>query len=39
MNILTKYLEQYFDEVDYKEFYRNIFPIGSFLVQFCNNML
>ena len=30
MNILTKYLEQYFDEVDYKEFYRNIFPIGSF---------
>lgn len=29
MNILTKYLEQYFDEVDYKEFYRDIFPIGS----------
>ena len=29
MNILTKYLEQYFDAVDYKEFYRSIFPVGS----------
>ena len=30
MNLLTKYLETYFDEVNYKEFYRDIFPIGSF---------
>lgn len=29
MNILTKYLETYFDEVDYKEFYRHIFPSGE----------
>ena len=29
MNILTKYLETYFDEVDYKDFYRNIFPSGE----------
>lgn len=29
MNILTNYLEQYFDEVGYKEFYRDIFPMGS----------
>lgn len=24
MNLLTKYLETYFDEVNYKEFYRDI---------------
>lgn len=30
MNILTNYLKQYYEEVDYKEFYRSIFPIGSF---------
>ena len=29
MNVLTEYLQQYFDEVDYKEFYRTIFPVGS----------
>lgn len=29
MNILTKYLDTYFDEVDYKDFYRNIFPSGE----------
>lgn len=28
MNLLTKYLETYFDEVNYKDFYRNIFPVG-----------
>lgn len=30
MNILTTYLEQYFDEISYKDFYRDIFPVGSF---------
>ena len=30
MNILTTYLEQFYEEVDYKDFYRDIFPIGSF---------
>lgn len=29
MSYLADYLEQYYDEVDYKTFYRNIFPIGS----------
>lgn len=29
MNLLTKYLETYFDEVNYKDFYRDIFPVGS----------
>lgn len=29
MNIITQYLEEYFGEVGYKEFYRDIFPIGS----------
>ena len=28
MNLLTKYLETYFDEVTYKDFYRDIFPVG-----------
>ena len=28
MNLLTKYLETYFDEVNYKDFYRDIFPVG-----------
>lgn len=30
MSYLDDYLEQFYDEVDYKEFYRDIFPIGSF---------
>lgn len=30
MNILTTYLKQYFDEISYKDFYRDIFPVGSF---------
>ena len=29
MSYLADYLEKYFDEVDYKEFYRDIFPKGS----------
>ena len=29
MNVLTEYLQQYYDEVDYKMFYRTIFPVGS----------
>lgn len=29
MNILTEYLYTYFDEVEPKEFYRNIFPKGT----------
>lgn len=29
MNVLTEYLQQYYDEVDYKEFYRDVFPAGS----------
>lgn len=28
MNILTKYLKEYFTEVGYREFYRDIFPAG-----------
>lgn len=28
MNLLLKYLETYFDEVNYKDFYRDIFPVG-----------
>ncbi len=30
MNIMTKWLENYFDEVEPKDFYREIFPVGSF---------
>jgi len=30
MNAMTAWLEQYFDEVEPKEFYREIFPEGSF---------
>lgn len=30
MNTMTQWLEQYFDEVTPKEFYREIFPEGSF---------
>lgn len=30
MNTMTKWMEQYFDEVEPKEFYREIFPVGSF---------
>lgn len=30
MNTMTKWLEQFFDEVEPKEFYREIFPEGSF---------
>ena len=30
MNTMTEWLEQYFDEVEPKEFYREIFPEGSF---------
>lgn len=30
MSYLDHYLEQYFDEVEYREFYRDIFPVGSF---------
>ncbi len=30
MNTMTEWLEQYFDEVEPKEFYRGIFPEGSF---------
>lgn len=29
MSYLDDYLQQYYDEVDYKTFYRNIFPSGS----------
>lgn len=29
MSYLADYLEQYFDEVNYKEFYRDIFPEGT----------
>lgn len=30
MNVMTKWLENYFDEVEPKDFYREIFPVGSF---------
>lgn len=30
MSYLDDYLEQFYEEVDYKDFYRDIFPIGSF---------
>ena len=30
MSYLLDYLYQYFDEVSYKEFYRDVFPVGSF---------
>ena len=30
MNVMTGWLEQFFDEVEPKEFYRGIFPEGSF---------
>ena len=30
MSYLSDYLYQYFDEVSYKEFYRDVFPVGSF---------
>jgi len=30
MNVMTEWLSQYFDEVEPKEFYRTIFPEGSF---------
>lgn len=30
MAYLDEYLEQFYDEVDYKTFYRDIFPVGSF---------
>jgi len=30
MNAMTEWLTQYFDEVEPKEFYREIFPVGSF---------
>ena len=30
MNYLTKFLSKSYDEVTYKEFYRDIFPKGSF---------
>ena len=30
MNTMTEWLSQYFDEVEPKEFYRGIFPVGSF---------
>ena len=30
MSFLSDYLYQYFDEVSYKEFYRDVFPVGSF---------
>ena len=30
MNVMTEWLENYFDEVSPKEFYREIFPVGSF---------
>lgn len=30
MNTMTAWLEKYFDEVEPKEFYREIFPVGSF---------
>lgn len=29
MSYLADYLEQYYEEVDYKTFYRNVFPTGS----------
>ena len=32
-NLLTEYLEQYFDEIDYKSFYRALFPVGDFQEQ------
>lgn len=30
MNTMTEWLSQFFDEVEPKEFYREIFPVGSF---------
>lgn len=30
MNCMTEWLETYFDELEPKEFYREIFPVGSF---------
>ena len=30
MSLVSEYIEEYFDEIDYKEFYRGIFPVGSF---------
>ena len=30
MSYLSDYLYQFFDEVSYKEFYRDVFPVGSF---------
>ena len=30
MSYLSDYLYQHFDEVSYKEFYRDVFPVGSF---------
>ena len=29
MNLITNYLQQYFDEIEPKDFYRNIFPKGE----------
>ena len=30
MNTMTEWLAQYFDEIEPKDFYREIFPEGSF---------
>ena len=30
MNVMTEWLERWFDEVEPREFYRGIFPSGSF---------
>ena len=33
MNPLTEWLNQHFDEIDYKSFYRELFPEGEFQKQ------